>query len=45
MAFEVKLIYSDALAEWHGPSCTASRDQHSVALALIEAIVAADERV
>ena len=37
MPFAEKLIYSDALAEWHAPHCTATRDEHGAALAFREA--------
>lgn len=43
MDFETKLVYSDVLAEWHGPLCTATREEHGAALALIEAIEEAAE--
>lgn len=42
MPFPEKLVYSDALAEWHGPHCTASRDEHQAALQLIQAAEAVE---
>lgn len=38
MTFAEKLVYSDALAEWHGPHCTATPDEHQAALQMIQAV-------
>lgn len=43
MEFGEMLVYSDALAEWHGPWCGASRDEHAAALAMMEAVVEVQE--
>lgn len=42
MDFATKLVYSDALAEWHAPHCGASRDEHQAALQLIQAVEAVE---
>lgn len=42
MPFAEKLVYSDVLAEWHGPHCTATREEHQAALQLIQAVEAVE---
>lgn len=42
MTFAEKLVYSDSLAEWHGPNCGATREEHAAALKIVEAIEKAD---
>ena len=43
MPFAEKLVYSDALAEWHAPQCSATRDEHAAAVAMMEAVIAVEE--
>lgn len=38
MDFATMLVYSDSLAEWHAPHCTATREEHQAALQLIQAV-------
>lgn len=42
MPFAEKLIYSDALALWHAPQCHATEEDHAAALAMVQAVEAAD---
>ncbi len=42
MTFETKLVYSDVLAEWHAPHCTATREEHQAALQMIQAVEAVE---
>jgi hypothetical protein len=42
MPFAEKLVWSDSLAEWHGPHCTATREEHQAALQLIQAVEAVE---
>lgn len=40
LTFEEMIVYSDVLAEWHGPYCTATQDEHQAALQMVEAVEA-----
>lgn len=42
MPFAEKLVYSDSLAEWHGPKCTATEAEHAAALKMVQAIEQVD---
>lgn len=42
MEFAEMLVYSDTLALWHAPQCSATAAEHADALELVESIVAAD---
>jgi hypothetical protein len=37
MDFDTMIVYSDALAEWHGPLCKATREEHAAGLEMMEA--------
>jgi hypothetical protein len=42
LPFAEKIVWSDSLAEWHGPNCTATRDEHQAALQMMQAVEAVE---
>lgn len=43
MPFSEKLVWSDALVNWHAPLCAATAEQHAAGLVVLAAMQAAAE--